>query len=124
MDSIKVNKSELLTVLRENREKHRAIFLEATEGYRLAAIDELDKMLKDAKQGRQIRRSLSLVEPQDQTRDYDRVIRMLEMSQDDVVELAEHDFMQYVLDDWSWKRQFLLSNTAYSTTATAMLAQS
>jgi len=124
MNSIKVDKTELLTVLRENREKHKTIFAEAQEGYRTAAIKELDAMLADAEAGKQIRRSLTLIEPQDQTRDYDRAIRMLEMSQDDVIELEEHDFAQYVLDDWSWKRQFLFSNAAYSTTATAMLAKS
>lgn len=121
MNSINVKKIDLLTTLRENREKHRTIFLEATEGYREAAIKELDAMLEDAKAGRKIRRSLTLVEPQDQTRDYDRAIRMLEMSQDDVIELEEHDFAQYVLDDWAWKRQFLLSNSAYSVTATGLL---
>ena len=121
MNSIKVKKSELLDVLKKNRGNHRIIFLEASEGYRAAAIEELDKMLADAKAGRKIRRSLTLVEPQDQTRDYDRAIRMLEMSTDDVIELEEHDFAQYVLDDWSWKRQFLLSNSTYSPTATSMI---
>ena len=114
MNSIKVRKSELLTVLRENREKHRAIFLEAAEGYKTAAIAELDSMLHDARVGKKIRRSLSLIEPQDQTCDYDRAIRMMEMSQDEIIELEEHDFAQYVLDDWAWKRQFLHSNSAYS----------
>lgn len=123
MNDIKVKKSELLDVLKKNRKQHRQIFLEATEGYRKAAIAELDSMLADAKDGRKIRRSLSLTEPQDQTRDYDRAIRMMEMSQDDIIELDESDFAQYVLDDWSWKRQFLFSNSAYSATATGLLAQ-
>lgn len=117
MDAIKVKKSELLETVQKNRDNHRKIFLEAQEGYRVAAIAELDKMLTEAKQGKQIRRSLALTEPVDQTRDYDRVIRMLEMSQDEIIELQEHDFMQYVLDDWGWKRQFLLSNSVYSATA-------
>ena len=117
MNSIKVGKSELLTVLRENREKHRTIFLEATEGYKTAAIAELDSMLADAKAGKKIRRSMSLIEPSDQTCDYDRAIRMMEMSQDEIIELEEHDFAQYVLDDWAWKRQFLHSNAVYSATA-------
>jgi hypothetical protein len=33
------------------------------------------------------------------------------------VELSEQEFGQYVMDDWAWKRQFLLSNSAYSATA-------
>lgn len=117
MNAIRVNKDELLGTLRENRKKHQVIFREAQDGYRKQAIEELDKMLAEARSGKQIRRSLHLVEPQDQTRDYDRAIKMLEMSQDEIVELEEHDFAQYVLDDWSWKRQFLLSNSNYSATA-------
>lgn len=121
MNEIKVKKSELLDVLKTNREAHRKIFLEAADGYRTAAIAELDAMLAEAKAGKKIRRSVALVEPQDQTSDYDRVIRMLEMSQDDIIELEEHDFMQYVLDDWQWKRQFLHSNSVYSATALAAI---
>lgn len=121
MNAIKVKKSELLDVLKKNREQHRKIFLEAQEGYKHAAIKELDSMLDDARAGKRIRRSMTLVEPQDQTSDYDRAIRMLEMSQDEVIELEEHDFMQYVLDDWGWKHQFLHSNSVYSATALAAL---
>ena len=121
MDSIKVKKEELLAKLKENKDTHRKIFLEAQEGYRTLVIEQLETMLSDARGGKKINRHLSLSEPTDQTRDYDRVIRMLEMSQDDVVELSEHDFAQYVLDDWSWKRNFLVSNSVYSATATGIL---
>lgn len=123
MNAVKVSKTELLTTLKANRDNHRKIFLEAQEGYRAAAIAELDKMLAEARAGLKVRRSLTLVEPSDQTRDYDRAIRMLEMAQDEVVELEEHDFMQYVMDDWSWKKQFLHSNFAYSATARSFVAQ-
>lgn len=121
MKSIKVKRSELLSALQENREKHRTIFLEAQVGYREQAIKELDAMLAEAKAGKRIRRSVMLTEPQDQTADYDRAIRMMEMSQDELIELSETDFAQYVLDDWQWKRQFLHSNRAYSATATGLL---
>jgi hypothetical protein len=62
------------------------------------------------------------VEPVDQTREYNKVIRMLEMSTEDVIELQEHEFSQYVLDDWGWKGQFLASNSAYSSTAMGLFA--
>jgi hypothetical protein len=120
MESIKVKKAELLETLKVNRHNHRKIFLEAQEGYRKTAITEIEKMLSEAREGKKIRRQLVLSEPVDQTNDYDRVIRMLEMSQDEMVELSEHDFAQYVLDDWSWKRQFLHSNSVYSATAAGL----
>ncbi len=116
MNAIKVKTSDLLTKIKINREAHRQIFLEASEGYRKAAIAELDSMLADAKEGKKIRRVLTLVQPMDQTKDYDRAIGMLEMSVDDVVELGEMDFRCYVLDEWQWKDQFRSSNVGYSKT--------
>ena len=122
MQTVKINKAELLTVVKANREQHRKIFDEAITGYRECAIKELDAMLAEAKTGKRIRRSVSLVEPVDQTREYDKAIRMLEMSVEDVIELEDHEFSNYVLDDWGWKKSFLASNRAYSKTADDIVA--
>ena len=116
--------SDLQATIKSNREKHREIFLEAQTGYRKAMIAELDARLKEARNGGKISRINFLTEPEDHTRDYDRILTMLEMCSESHVELDEDEFAQYVMDDWRWKRQFLLSNSAYSTTATAMLARS
>ena len=123
MNAINVKKSELLAVLRQNRAQHRKIFLEAQTGYRQQVIDELDSMLRDARDGKKIRRSVTLIEPVDQTADYDRAIRMMEMSVDDVIQLEEHEFNSYVLDNWSWQKNFNASNARYSQTLMAALDQ-
>ena len=44
---------------------------------------------------------------------YTRAIRMLELSVDDVIELEQDVFNQLVLDEWNWKRNFILSNATY-----------
>lgn len=116
MNAIKVTVSALLATVKENREKHRTIFLEAQTGYREAVIKELDSMLADARNGKRIRRSVTLVEPMDQTNDYDRVIRMLDMTCDKEILLEESDFRAYVLDEWNWKVRFNASNVGYSKT--------
>lgn len=116
MNDINVNKAELLSVLRTNRDKHNAIFLEAQAGYREAVVKELDSMLAEARSGKKIRRAITLVEPVDQTKDYDRAIRMMEMSVDETIKLDPHDFQCYVMDEWQWKNQFMLSNVGYSKT--------
>lgn len=113
MKSIQVQKTRVLEVLRNNRVKHRDIFLEACEGYRKKATEELDKLLSEIKQGRLPVISIVLPLPEDHTREYDRAIGMLEMSMTDIVELTEEDYKRYVQDDWTWKRQFLMRNTAY-----------
>lgn len=113
MRTVKVKVSELLGKIKKNREAHRAVFLEACEGYREKSIAELEKMLAEAKDGKRIRRYVELVEPMDMTKEYDQVIAMLEMSNDDVVELTHTEFQNYVQDDWSWKEQFTANNTRY-----------
>lgn len=115
--TVKIKKQELLEVVKANLAKHKEIVEEAFAKYREMAISELDAMLAEAKSGKRIRRAVSLVEPVDQTPEYTRIIRQLEMSTEDVVTLEEHEFEQYVLDRWSWKRQWSTSNSVYSAKA-------
>ncbi len=112
-EAIRVKRDELLKVLKENRTTHRDTFERATAGYRKRAIEELDASLRDAREGKKIRRAIGLTEPMDQTKDYDRAIRMLEMTVDEIVTIGAHEFQQYVMDDWAWKEQFTASNSAY-----------
>jgi hypothetical protein len=90
------------------------MFLKAQEGYRIDVVEELDRMLKDARDGKKIQRALSMAEPQDHTKDYDRVIDMLEMSQDEIIEIEAHEFDQYVRDNWAWKAHADALNTMYA----------
>lgn len=113
MDVIKVEKTKLLDTVRTNMENHRAIFEKALEGYRKQVIAELESMLEEAKAGKRIRRSVNLIEPMDQTKDYKRIVTALEMSTDEIIELNEHEFAQYVMDDWNWKNQFATSTMTY-----------
>ena len=122
MRQVKVSKTELLGILKKNREEHREIFLEAQDNYRKMFIAELDSLLEEAKSGKRIRRMIKLVEPMDQTKEYDRAIRMLEMSVDTTIELDEMQFRQLVMDDWTWKDQFLVANSSYSPKAMALMA--
>jgi hypothetical protein len=113
MNTVKVKRNELLAVVEKNRETHRAFFEKACVGYRKEFVTRLDAMLTDAKAGKRIRQHVGLVEPMDQTKDYDRVLTMLKMSTEDVIELSQSEFAQYVMDDWQWKAQFTATNSNY-----------
>lgn len=117
MNAVRVSKSMLLETLKRNRAEHRKIFLEALDGYRKEAIKQLEAQLERAKSGKKFSVYISLTQPQDQTKDYDRAIGMLELSLDTEISLPETDYRNYVLDEWNWKAQFLSSNVAYSATA-------
>jgi formylmethanofuran dehydrogenase subunit B len=110
---VTIKKPELLAAIIKNRAAHQAEYEEAEVGYRAAAIKALSSMLKEAKAGGTIRKTLDLVEPVSHTKDYDRVIRMLEMSTADEVSITETQFSQYVLDEWAWTALFKVSNARY-----------
>ncbi len=114
MDSVKVNRNELLSALKINKEEHRKTFLDAQEGYREDVIDELDRMLKDAREGKKIKRALVLPEPKDHTSSYETAIRMLEMCVDDIIEITDHEFQQLVMDNWNWKADFVGTASNYT----------
>jgi len=115
MKSIKVNKPELLAVLRKNRDEHRETFLQAQAAYRETVIAVLDEELNAAKNGRLfvLARITALVQPSDHTDDYNRVIGMVEMDTATTVELDEREYSQYVDDNWGWMMQFANEVTSY-----------
>jgi hypothetical protein len=122
MEKVKVKKSEALDILRKNREAHKAIFDEAVAGYKAQTLKLLNDHIKQIKSGKVMRITVSLPQPEEHTKDYDRAIKMLEMSVDDVIEVDEQSFQSYIMDDWHWKHQFLHSNSTYSGTALAAMA--
>lgn len=118
----RVDKDQLLEVLQKNRDAHRTIFEEALEGYRTKVLEYLEKRIEEVRKGKKIDHYICLDQPEDHTSDYDRIIKMVEMSTESSIELDQNSFASYVMDDWNWKHQFLTSNSTYSTTAAARLA--
>jgi hypothetical protein len=114
---MKFKKDDLIGIVQKNRDAHRGIFEEAIEGYRKKVIEELEAHLDRVKAGEVRQIYVSYPKPDDHTRDYDRLLKMLDMTSENEVQLSEQQFGQYVLDDWDWKRQFIATNSAYSVTA-------
>jgi len=108
MRSVKVRKYDLMDVLKKNRKEHRDAFLQAQTKYRETAIKVLDEELAAARDGRPfvLTRIIGLIQPSDHTADYDRTLGMLSMHIDEVIELSEVEYRQYVDDDWGWMNQF------------------
>ena len=113
MREVKCKRVELLEKLKENRENHQEAFELALVAYRDQAVAELEAMLAEAREGKRIRRSVSLVEPVNQTKEYNQAIMMLEMSVDERITLNEQEFACFVMDRWRWKEQFALTASSY-----------
>lgn len=113
MHNFVVPKNRLLEILKANREKHRSVFLKAQENYRKIAIDLMDQMLKDAREGGPVRKRINLDAPTDHTSDYDSIIGLLELSLDVNVDLSLQEYQMYVQDQWHWAKD-LVKNTNYA----------
>lgn len=114
MNVIKVDRNELLAVLRTNRETHLKDYQEAQAEYRKLVVQELTEMLKQAKaRDGKIVRNLKAPEPQSFVASYDTAIRMLEMSVEEVIELTQGEFQQYVEDQWTWRNSFATTTMVY-----------
>lgn len=121
MQEIEVNKDELLTIMKSNRQDHHAIVVEAQAGFRGKVIERLDEMLKLASEGKRIDINVGLVMPEDHTQEYDTIIGMLELDIHDTIELDQSQYQQWVQDRWGWQRSFTTSNAYYSATAARLL---
>lgn len=115
-----VTKSWLLNVVSENLKNHDKIFEEALEGYKKQCISQLEAYLERIKRGDVIQVYVSMPQPVNQRKAYERVLDMIANNQDNNIILDEADYAAYVLDEWSWKDAFIHTNSSYSVTAKNM----
>lgn len=127
MKKVTVRKIELLEKVQANYRKHKEDFAAACRGYAEDArnllnqrSEEIAAAIKNASE-RVARGGLEpapvvipaalfdfreLRVPVTHEKDYEQVIQMLQMSTDDTITLEADEFACYVMDDWSWKREF------------------
>ncbi len=117
MQNVRINRSEFIARVEANREGHRAAFEQALDGYRDRVIRELERRVRHIREGRDFDLHFRLPEPKDHTDDYDRILTMARMSVDDVIELEADDFACFVLDQWSWQRNFAETTSMYRAVA-------
>ena len=116
---VRVHKNDLIEALRKNRMNHILMLAEASDVYyalledRLIAIkcyiDVLQETLK-TDSTTEIDKSkfhIELEPPVSYVAAYDQIIRMVEMSVDDVFTLTAMQFGCFVMDDWEWKDQWV-----------------
>lgn len=110
---LKFKRDEIIAIMKKNRDGHRDEFEKAQKGFREDFIQRLDRMLDDARKGRAFVQHVGLQPPMNMTKEYDKVIRMFELTTEDELILDEREFAQYIMDDWGWKEQVSTSNRQY-----------
>jgi len=118
LNDSKVNKTELLEVLEKNLATHIADVQEALalrQDVMLAYfLDEADKLQADADY--QPKESVNFPAPSDNSKDYNKAIKMVEMTQDLVITLNEKQFDRLVMDEWDWKDSLIATSSLYGKT--------
>ena len=117
MKKVKVSVERLLEILKVNKKRHSDAVNELMVAYREKVIEELDKALTAAREGKVIITDLNLVRPLNMTKYYDRAIGMLEMTVDTEIDIAQEEYSNYVLDKWHWSSSVLSSSSSYSTSS-------
>ncbi len=127
MNAIKMNRLELLNIVRANLEKHKAEYIESVNDHavamKLIAAENVKIAKKNANLLHDGATDLSkllpskqwLAAPTSYANDYARAIRMLELSVEEVIDVEEDIFNQLVLDEWGWKHKFVAASGLYKT---------
>jgi hypothetical protein len=119
---VKVKRDELLSVLRQNRQRHISDYQKACVGYREVALRRVEAGFQEArevvnrlKDGQTIAVNVrvSLSAPVSYEKAYDQIIRMMEMSVDTEIDLTASQFACFVMDDWEWKEEWASDNAHY-----------
>lgn len=113
MNTITVNKNQLLETLRTNRAQHESDYKEAVEVYNTKAAEWFIESAQLAEQG-EVRRNLDLPLPTKFLDEYDQAIGMMEWEVDPQVELTQEQFSQWVMNKWTWSQHFAGSTQFYN----------
>lgn len=110
---MKFRPKDLIEKIKANREAHRTNFEKALTGYKAECMRVLEQNLERVRKNQQFNLRIAEALPEDHTKDYDRVIAMLDLTTESEIELDQTTFDQYVMDNWDWKQSWSASNSKY-----------
>lgn len=114
MDKVIVKKEDLLHSLKTNLDFHIEDFAEMLLKRRNEIFDCFEKELLNLGEIKyQPKPNFHFPMPEDHKKDYEKAIRMVEMSVSDEIELTDRQFDQLVMDNRSWSIGNDLLKTQY-----------
>lgn len=115
MDSIRVNKDQVIEHLTANRTKHLAEYTEAMDGWRALASEKLCELASRLDRGESPSDLyVRLDRPENHTEEYDTALGMLGLSVDGEIEMTRTNYQNYILDKWGWSERFAATTSHYS----------
>lgn len=113
MKSVKVSKTNLLKSLLENARNHERNVIELRDERGNQIVSWMEVSLDNLAVRGIAPKMKHFPEVPDHSSDYQRAIKMVELSEDDVIELSASEFDQYVMDNWSFKHDLFSTSQFY-----------
>ncbi len=110
--TIKVKKADLIARIEENKATHIEAYAKAVEAYKKEALKQLADLTKRVENG-DVNVKLNLTTPVDNRKNYDKIIDMFNWEVEDIVELEQAEFNEYVQDETEFARHAMMSNSMY-----------
>ncbi|BCG50216.1 hypothetical protein [Ralstonia phage RP13] len=121
--SVNVDRLELITVLKKNRELHKQQYEEAVNDYRQAIYLSLQQALEDVKicsNEELLKLRVQFNVPVSHLHDYDEVIEIMEVSVDKFIQIDNESFRAYYKNEWAWSESFNATYLSNKTLAGAL----
>jgi hypothetical protein len=110
--TIKVKKADLIARIEENKATHIEAYAKAVVAYKKEALKQLSDLTQKVENG-DLNVRLNLTTPVDNRKNYDKIIDMFNWEVEDIVELEQSEFNEYVLDETEFARHAMASNSMY-----------
>lgn len=133
--SMSFSKAKVIETLEKNRAEHEKIYNEAVEGYRKKLVEALAEVVELVQEKRKEVDEKELPKPSlrkyplsglsvptNSLKEYDTVLEMLSLTDDETIVLDQDQYNCYMKDNWYWMREFLTTNSMYSASAVGKLS--
>jgi hypothetical protein len=113
--TINVKKVDLIAKIVENKANHIAEYNKAVIAYKEEALKQLADLTEKVNNGA-LNVKLDLVTPVNNAENYDKIVEMFEWEVNNIVELKQDEFNEYVQDETDFAVSAKFSNTFYAST--------
>ena len=111
--TVKVNKADLISKIEENKLTHVKEYEQAVIDYREEAQRQITQIQKELTDG-SLKIKLNLITPVNRSEEYDKVIEMFKWEVEEIIEVTQKEFNEYVHDDNDSARNAKFLNSSYS----------
>jgi hypothetical protein len=109
---INVKKDKLIETIKENKTNHIVEYEKAVVAYKEEALCQLSELTGRVNAG-ELDVKLDLITPINNVDNYDKIIQMFDWEVNEVVELEQDEFREYVQDETDFAVSAKFSNSAY-----------